>query len=87
MITNKKFKDKRNGEIVEQFDILDIKYMEEVEDEDIENEKINEESKAYKYIYNFVNDYCDCIDDRKEFFENLGIYLDEEIEKEKECNQ
>jgi len=109
MITNKKFKDTRTGEIVEQFDIMDIKYMEEVEDEedeeiavddlieglsmeevedeDIENEKINEESKAYKYIYNFVNDYCDCIDDRKEFFENLGIYLDEEIEKEKECNQ
>jgi len=32
MITNKKFKDMRTGEIVTQFDILDIKYMEEVEE-------------------------------------------------------
>jgi len=78
MITNKKFRDTRTGEIVEQFDILDIKYMEEVEDED---------SKAYTYICNFVNDYCKDDEDKKEFFDNLLIYLDEEIEKEKECNQ
>ena len=37
MITNKKFKDKRNGEIVEQFDIMDIGFMEEVKDEEIKN--------------------------------------------------
>jgi len=33
MITNKKFRDTRTGEIVEQFNILDIKYMKEVENE------------------------------------------------------
>jgi hypothetical protein len=32
IITPKKFKDTRNGEIVERFNILDIKYMEEVKD-------------------------------------------------------
>ena len=32
MITNKKFKDTRTGEIVEQFDIMDIGFMEEVEE-------------------------------------------------------
>jgi hypothetical protein len=31
MIESKKFRDKRTGEIVERFDILDIGYMEEVE--------------------------------------------------------
>jgi len=36
MVTNKKFKDTRTGEIVTQFNILDSKYMEEVKDEDIE---------------------------------------------------
>ena len=34
MITNKKFKDKRTGEIVTQFNIMDIKHFEEVEEED-----------------------------------------------------
>ena len=33
MIQNKKFKDIRTGEIVEQFNIMDIKYMEEVKNE------------------------------------------------------
>lgn len=32
MITNKKFLDRRTGEIVEQFNILDIKYMQELDD-------------------------------------------------------
>lgn len=30
MIESKKFRDKRTGEIVTQFDIFDIQYMEEV---------------------------------------------------------
>jgi len=32
MIKSKKFRDTRTGEIVTQFDILDIKFMEEIED-------------------------------------------------------
>lgn len=32
MITVKKWRDKRNGEIVTQFNIFDIKYMEEVKE-------------------------------------------------------
>jgi hypothetical protein len=34
MITTKKFKDTRTGEIVERFNILDIKYMEEMPNEE-----------------------------------------------------
>jgi len=34
MIENKKFKDIRTGEIVTQFNIMDIKYMEEVKADD-----------------------------------------------------
>ena len=34
MITSKKFKDTRTGEIVTQFNIMDIKHFEEVEEED-----------------------------------------------------
>ena len=34
MITNKLFRDTRTGEIVTQFLLTDIKYMEEVEDND-----------------------------------------------------
>lgn len=30
-----KFRDKRTGEIVEQFNILDIKYMEKVDDDEV----------------------------------------------------
>jgi hypothetical protein len=30
MIVNKKFRDKRTGEIVEQFSILDIRFIEEI---------------------------------------------------------
>jgi hypothetical protein len=33
MITSKKFRDKRTGEIVTRFNILDIEYMEEVDEE------------------------------------------------------
>jgi len=33
MIENKKFRDTRTGEIVTQFSLLDIKYMEEVKEE------------------------------------------------------
>jgi len=43
MITNKKFRDTRTGEIVEQFNLLDIKYMEEVEDD------LNEEDKPFAF--------------------------------------
>lgn len=32
MITTKKFLDTRNGEVVEQFNILDIKYMRELDE-------------------------------------------------------
>ena len=34
MITNKKFRDIRTGEIKEQIPILEMKYFEEVEDDD-----------------------------------------------------
>jgi len=33
MIKNKKFRDTRTGEIVTQFNIFDIKYMEEIKEE------------------------------------------------------
>ena len=36
MITTKKFRDTRTGAIVERFNILDIKFMEELNDEDDE---------------------------------------------------
>lgn len=49
MITNKKFKDTRTGEIVEQFNIMDIKYMEELNDELEKEEYTEEEYDEEKY--------------------------------------
>lgn len=56
-------------------------------DENMFNIEVEEESKAYQYLYNFCIDYCKDEEEREEFFKNLNEYLDEEIEKEKDCNQ
>lgn len=41
-----------------------------------------ESDKHYKFIENFVNDYCKEEEDKKEFFEHLNEYLQTEIEIE-----
>jgi hypothetical protein len=46
-----------------------------------------ESNKGYKYIKNFVDDYCKSDKDKIEFFKNLNLYLEAEIELEKLCNQ
>ena len=45
MITNKKFKDKRTGEIVTQFNIMEIGFFEEVEEDDGESDWVYEQIK------------------------------------------
>jgi hypothetical protein len=42
--------------------------------------------KHYKFIDNFVNDYCKDEKDKKEFYKHLNFIIDLNIEIEKECN-
>jgi len=52
-----------------------------------EIKKLQKESdKHYKYITNFVNDYCKSDGDKVDFFDHLNLYLEAEIELEKWCN-
>ena len=76
MITSKKFKDTRTGEIVEQFDIMDIKHFEEVEEED-ELVKIKAEEMKNWISKNFS-------DEVKENEENFFMcsHCEKEISKE-----
>jgi superfamily II helicase len=62
MITNKKFIDTRTNEIVEQFNILDIKYMKELKEEDIikMNEQENEQEQEKKYQRVILKDIKKC---------------------------
>ena len=51
-------------------------------------EELKKESdKAHKFLKNFCLDYCKDEEERKEFFKNLGDYIDCENELEKFCNQ
>ena len=43
--------------------------------------------KEYKFIWNFVENYCKTDKDKVEFFKHLNGYLEAEIELEKFCNQ
>lgn len=53
-----------------------------------EQTKIQKElDKNYKFIQNFVNDYCKSDEDKKEFFKHLLGLVNCEIELEKFCNQ
>jgi uncharacterized protein (DUF1919 family) len=54
----------------------------------IKIKKLQKESdKHYKFIENFVNDYCSEDEDKFEFFKHLNGYLDNEIELEMECSK
>ncbi len=46
--------------------------------------EIEEENKNYRFICNFVEDYCKDEEDRKEFFKHLSAYIDDKIELENE---
>lgn len=43
--------------------------------------------KHYKFISDFVNDYCKNDKERIEFFKHLNRYLEAEIELEGICNE
>ena len=46
-----------------------------------------ESDKNYKFIQNFVDDYCKTDEDKIEFYKHLNEYLEAEIELEKLCSQ
>lgn len=58
--------------------------------EEIESDikKLQRDSdKSFKFISNFVEDYCNSEEDKEEFFKYLEAYVNFEIELEKECNK
>jgi len=46
-----------------------------------------QEDKHYKFIDNFVNDYCKSAKDKKEFFKHFNAIIDLNIEIEKLCGE